>query len=172
METIIENKTILTKKIVYKAARLYYNNTYRVFRIFFLIGGLFCAFMATATIIYGGINATSIKATAGTALILSFYFISYLPVGWQLYSNIKALNPSCEEFYKFYDGEMENINPNAYRKDMYPQIRQVIISKDLYILMLGRHVLFIVDRNAFTKGTDGDFMNFVLDKFHGRIRKM
>lgn len=113
------------------------------------------------------------------ALFLALFFISYalfLPR-----FSVSRLQKQYRELYHaeivsdiaFFDDYLFSTceQTKGETKTDYTQIKRIMRTQHLYLLRLGAHVVYLVDRGGFSKGNAADFEAFIREKaVRARIR--
>jgi hypothetical protein len=106
------------------------------------------------------------------ALFLALFFILYglfLPrfsVNRQLKQHRELYHTEIVSDIAFYDDYYFSTSEQtkAETKTDYSQIKRVLRTKHLYLLRLSAQIVYLVDKNGFTKGNAADFESFIREK--------
>lgn len=71
-----------------------------------------------------------------------------------------------ETVNRFYEDHVLAVNTLSKTKTSieYEQVRQLLTTKDLYIIGMDKGLVLLIDRNGFTLGTAEDFETFIKEK--------
>lgn len=74
-----------------------------------------------------------------------------------------------ETVNSFYEDHVLAVNKLTKNKTniKYEQVKQLLTTKDLYIIGMEQGLVLLIDKHGFTKGTEADFVTFMKEKCTG-----
>lgn len=163
MEPVFINKLKQTKEHYIEM-----NKKHSAFTIYFLGAFFLIAYLGLAVYIYFTLyNIIFSVAVALIGILLSAYphIRIYIIARNREKQLLELLNEIPESETMFFEDHLMSVSTNnAELKLEYGKIKKVKQSKNLYLLVLKKKLVVMVDKNRFEKGTCEEFEKFIAEK--------
>ena len=144
------------------------NKKYSAFIIYFFGAFFLIAYLALALFIYFTLyNIVFSLIVALIGILLSTYphLRIYILARNREKQFLELLNEIPESKTMFFEDHLMSVSTNnAELKLEYSKIKKVKQSKNLYLLILSKKLVVMVDKNRFEKGTCEEFEKFIAEK--------
>lgn len=159
METLYENKTMITKQIVFDAYKLYYRKAKKITRYLFLFLFFICLLFLGVSLL-AEILSSSIMLLV--LVVVSFYMFlnGHTLSTSQMYKTQIAMYPSGQMNYCFYDTYFEVVSAESKHTCQYSSISKFYSYKAVYLLSY-KGAFHYVNSTGFTKGDAQEFERFI-----------
>jgi Ca2+/Na+ antiporter len=164
MNTIFENKTVITDEILTESSKQRYKIYRRKYRIFLLVMFFICILFVIA----GLTRVYLYWFSVWTLLMAAFFFLmfskGYIIRMKQDQRNMRGLYGESPQFiYTFSNDNILRATLHSNIDINYSQITKVLETTNLYILMIEKQGL-ILKKDSFTIGNSDDFKLFIENK--------
>jgi len=163
MEPLFTNKCTFSKKL-YREAMLNYNRRTRLFSIVVII--LLLVYFLAACIIYD--IWSDMWFVLGMFILSSTFYIAVPLISANLTykRNFELYQQEPSSVIEFFEDRMTSTAypSNAQITTRYDQIKRVISSRQLYLLVIRYHMFHLIDKNGFDKINMLEFERFIREK--------
>ncbi|MEE0514614.1 MAG: YcxB family protein [Emergencia sp.] len=99
-------------------------------------------------------------------LIYRLFLMPVILARFSARKNREVHGKDVETVNRFYEDHVLAVNTLSKTKTSieYEQVRQLLTTKDLYIIGMDKGLVLLIDRNGFTLGTAEDFETFIKEK--------
>ena len=164
METIFINKYIHTKESFIEMNKKYSEFTIIFFGVLFFV--LFLALSLFGFLVLESISYTIVTAVLG--IVFAFYPLIRIHIlankRDKQFHELFGTIPEAETL--FFDDRIEGVSltNKAELKLDYEKIKKIKQSKNMYLLILNKSLVVMVNKNGFEKGTCEEFEEFIKSK--------
>lgn len=164
METIFENKIIITKEIISEYAQKNFKVFGKKYRMFVLLMVIISVISALAALIIDRLIGVSAFFLLFAVFFLFMFHKGYVIKLNDTYRNLKGLHGEMpENKIKFYEDKFETTTTNSNLKIEYSKITKIAETRNLYLLFIEKQGV-IISKTGFTVGESNKFKSFILEK--------